>query len=438
MTLNKDGSVSIADNKIAEAVKPYSNMDELRYVVLNQPVAMYSDVTIILNLPKNINRLVEDPRIIAVHGASPVSAELLDNQIVYKAQNVGQSATVTIVAQFPKGYVDLPAGKKIAGIINNNIPGIVWLVGGIVLPLLSAIIVLQMIFKGNFQLKRKEVEGERNTAPENLSPAVVSAIVDGRVSARTIIATLVDLARRDYIELYNRGDDFVVYLNPITPASAAELKQYEIVLLNKIFLPRQKQVGSMDVEARIARHLFSRKIALFYMEVYNEAVSLGYFAKSPAVLHLRYRLIGIGTFFAGLFGYLLFAIYAPDPKFVLFFWITLILFGVWIVNLAPRLTEFTSRGQTLRTEWLKFRNNLIKDETMGVQSKMFEQYLPYALAMDCEAQWAARFSNTSFTEPPWYDYVGSVPGIENFTKSLNSVVDNIGNSLNRANEPLVR
>lgn len=438
MTLNKDGSITIGDQRIAEAIKPLSNLDELRYVVLNQPVTSYQDATVIVHLPKNINRLVEDPKIIAVHGATPGTATLEDKEITYTAQNIGSMATVTVVAQFPKGYFDLPAAKKIAGFINNDIPGLVWVIGGTLLPLIAAIIVLQMTFKSSFQLQRKVVEGERTTLPANLSPAVVSAITDGRVSARTIISTLVDLARRNYIELYNRGDDFVIYLNPLSRQAAASLKQYEIVLLNKIFLPRQKQVGAMDVEARIARHLFSRKIALFYMEVYNEAVSLGYFEKSPAVLHLRYRLIGIGTFFAGLFGYLLFALYAPDPKFVLFFWLSLILFGVWIVNLAPRLTQFTLRGDQLRSQWLQFRNFLTKDEPMGVQSQLFEKYLPYALAMDCEAEWSARFSNSSFVEPQWYGWAGSIPGIENFTKSLNAVVDYVGENLNKANEPLVR
>jgi hypothetical protein len=73
-----------------------------------------------------------------------------------------------------------------------------------------------------------------------------------------------------------------------------------------------------------------------------------------------------------------------------------------------------------------------------VQGNLFELYLPYALAMGCEAQWSARFIEASFSQPSWYSFSNSVSGIEGFTESLNTVVDYIGQSLDKANEPLVR
>ena len=438
ININKDGTAESEGKQLPEGVAVKSDREELRYIILDQPDQNYESVQITLNLPKKINRLVVDPQIIAVHGATPDGASLVDGKkIVYRALNVGESATVTIVAAFPRGYFDLSASKIVSSSI-SSIPGLIWLVLGLVLPPIAAFILIYMSFKADFRLKREKVIGEIAQPPAKLSPALVESIITGHVGPRTIMATLVDLSRRGYIRIFNTGRDFVIYKNQTSPADIANLKIYEKTLLEKIFLPRQNKAGSLDVEARIARHLFSRKVALFYLQVYDEAESLGYFTVSPPQVHLKYRLAGIATFFWGLIGYAFFAILAPDPKFVLFFWISLIIFGILIVNFAPRLTTLSGQGNEIRLQWLKFRNFLNKNEALAATTEEYEKYLPYSIAMGVEAGWSARFIRENFTPPQWYGFTHEINGIEGFATSLLPVIDYIADSLNASNEPLVR
>jgi hypothetical protein len=208
--------------------------------------------------------------------------------------------------------------------------------------------------------------------------------------------------------------------------------------MDKIFLPKQKKVDNVDVEERIARHIFSRKIALVFLDIYNDGGHLGFFKDNPFYIHLKFRMIGILTFFVGLLGYIIFAVFYPDPKFVLFLWIALIIFGMTIVNLAPSLTGFSEKGKSERDEWVKFRNFLAEPSLIEGYDDYFERYLPYAIAMGVEAEWAARFASANFIMPKWYDYYGELAGIENFARSFLPVLQILSNELTASSDPLVR
>jgi len=438
ISLQRDGSAIVGGKTVRGIVEPLGDVDELRYVVLRQPYDTYSLAEVHIKLPDDqLKRLARDPKTIAVHGATPISAQLSGDTIIYKAESVGDSATMTIVADFPKGYLTLSTTTEIGRLL-GSIPPITWAILGVVLPPIALILLLAMFFGSRFQLKAKKVKGELTAPPDKISPALVSIMTHGRVTSHTIMATLVDLADRGFVDIYNRGNDFIIYKREVPVGSKMILKNYEQLLMDKIFLPKQKTVGSGDVEERMAQHLFSRKIAQIFLEVYQEGVDHGYFVDSPAKIHLKYRMIGIATFFAGLLGYLIFAITAADPKFVLFFWIALIFMGILIVNLAPTLTGFSPKGEKMRDDWLKFRNFLATPKLLDGYDPLFERYFPFAIAMNCEVDWAVRFSSSNFVIPKWYDFTGQLNGVENFAKSFLPILDYLGKNLSTSSDPLVR
>ncbi len=436
--LSENGTLTYDGKQISEAIRAKDDYDELRLIVLNEPAETYEYAKIEILLPKKIIRLVSDPSIIAVHGASPMKAELIEgNKLVYEAQSVGQTSTVTVVAEFPKGYFKLPIQEEVSRTI-SSIPGIIWLSGGIILPPIALILLLSVIFGSRFQLLPKKAAGYRQMPPSNISPALASILFYGYVGPRIIMSSLVDLAGRGFIDIYNRQDDFVVYKKDERETASKPLGNSDKILLEKIFLPRQKRVGLTDVEARIGRHLFSRKISLMYLSLYDEAQNLGYFDESPARVHLRYRMIGIILFFIGLLGYLLFAVYAPDPKFVLFFWIAIVIFGFLIVNFSSQLTGFSKMGEQERLKWIQFRNFLSSKEIIKGHDALFQKYLPYAVAMGVEVEWAGRFVEANFTPPKWYDAPVRISGIEDFAKSFIPIIDFLGKNLNLSSEPFVK
>jgi uncharacterized membrane protein len=150
-------------------------------------------------------------------------------------------------------------------------------------------------------------------------------------------------------------------------------------------------------------------------------------------------MIGIVVFYAGLLGYLISALFAADPKFVLLFWVSLVVFGILIVNLSPNITSLSVRGVEFRNKWLRFKNYLTdKKPIEPSEENLFEKYLPYAIAMGVEADWASRFIEQQFMKPGWYDYVTDVNGVENFTKSFLPTIDYIAKALDSSSDPLVK
>ncbi len=435
--LQKDGSAQVGDEKM-QLVKPTrNNLDEMRFLVFDKPRLSHQTAEIKVVLPGPIERLAEDPQIIAVHGASPEKATFENNTITYKARDIMESSTVTIVAKFQKGYFALPGKQELNRTI-DAIPGLVWFFGGIILPPIALILLLTMFFGSRFQLKRRKIAGFRNAPPKLISPALASILYHGHVTPRAIMAMLIDLGRRGFIEIYNKGDDFYIYRHQVTKRLAATLDKSEFYLLDKIFLPKQKKVDNVDVEERIARHIFSRKIALVFLDIYNDGGNFGYFKNNPFYIHLKYRMIGILTFFVGLMGYIIFAVFSPDPKFILFLWIALVLMGMVMVNLAPALTGFSEKGAFERDEWIKFRNFLTEKKLVDGYDEYFERYLPYAIALGAEAEWAGRFANANFAMPKWYGFSGDIEGVENFARSFLPVLQIISNELTASSDPLVR
>lgn len=437
MDMQSDGSIEIDEKKISESIKPYKDYDELRYIILDKPNELYSELEVVLILPKNITKVDREPEIIAVHGADPIGATFYGDRIIYQAKNIGSSATVTITAAFPKGYISLSTDKRIEETV-GAISATYWIAISLILPLIALAILVRIIRRTRIGFLGQAPAGKSKKPPEDLAPAVVGALIDGKVGPRSIMATLVDLAQRDCIEIYNRGDDFVIFKKIFDPKQK-NLRIFEEVLMDKIFLPKQKAVGSFDVETRAARHLFSRKIALSYLEIYGEGRTKGYFSDAPARTHLRYRMTGIVVFYIGLLGYLISALFAADPKFVLLFWVSLVIFGILIVNLSPSITSLSPRGIEYRNKWLKFKNYLTEKALIGPSDKyLFEKYLSYAIAMGVESDWASRFIEERFVMPAWYGYVTDINGVENFTKSFLPTIDYIAQAFDSSSDPLVK
>jgi len=437
MNLKNDGSIEVDGKKISESIIPKVSFDELRYIILDKPENLYSELEVDLILPRKLTKLENKPEIIAVHGAEPEGTSFVGDRIIYKAKDIGPDATITITAAFPKGYLTLSANKKVEETI-GVIPASYWLAISLALPILAAMLFLSVAIRSRGNFLDKIPDSLLQSLPERTPPAVAGALVDGKVGPRSITATLVDLAQRGFIEIYNRGEDFVIFKKQYD-IKKTPLRPFEVTLLDKIFMPKQKAAGSFDVETRIARHLFSRKIALSYLEIYDEGLAHKYFFDAPARTHLRYRMMGIITFCAGIAGYAISAFFAPDPKFVLFFWISLVIFGILIVNFAPRITSLSPRGVEYRTRWLRFRNYLAQNELVAArEAGLFEKYLPYAIAFGVEADWASRFIEENFVKPDWYDYIADVNGVENFAKSLLPIIDYVAKAFDASSDPLVK
>ena len=111
------------------------------------------------------------------------------------------------------------------------------------------------------------------------------------------MATLIDLAQRGFIDIYNR-EVTLWYKKLLDDRLRVRFCPTKIYCLKRYFyLLRRWQIQRMLRNG--SRHLFSRKLRWFILEYTTVHQVLG-ICELPAKLHLKYRIAGIIMFFPGL------------------------------------------------------------------------------------------------------------------------------------------
>jgi hypothetical protein len=310
------------------------------------------------------------------------------------------------------------------------------------LPIITLIILFSMVIRRRqdqiFYTSRKVI----NRLPNQTSPAVIGALMDGKVGSREIAATIIDLASRGYLFINRHNDGTFSFgkRKSLNLESLPELHEFERILLSKIFEPNQYKSTGEDVQMRIGRHIFSKKIAQVYLNIYNEAIKLGYFAQNPVKVHLRWRYAGIGLFFLGLAGFLHAAIFILDSKFILLLWVGAMIASTVIIWLSGLMPVRSVTGTTVLRQWLQLKQYLKMSRRIDGGASIMDQFntmLPYAIVFGVEVEWTKRFLEENFTKPEWYESEEAVVTLEAFVGGLFPIINYVGDSLDKSHEPTV-
>lgn len=434
----------LADGKdFSKYLKILPKSYEISILALDEPGIYIQNFQAQIHLPKPVTKDQVYQRIIAIHGAEQsYQSYMADSQtLVYVVNSVPSQGEVTIIADLPKDILIPPLGKRL--IYNlSQISAKSYIIVSIVLPLIAFILMIFMVVRRRqdqiFHLSRKIV----NTPPTNSPPAVVGALADGQVGTREIAATLLDLARRNYIFITNHPNNSFSFgqRKNLNLENAPELREFERLLLSKIFEIGQYKSTREDVEMRVGKHIFSRKIAQVYLNIYNEATTLGFFIKNPVQVHLRWKYTGVALFFIGVVSFTLAAIYSPDPKFTLFFWAGGMAASAVIIWLSGLMPARSVTGTLALRQWLEFRNYLRLNRQIEAGANTMDKFcemLPYAVVFGLETEWARRFLRERFAKPGWYESEEDVVTLERFMTGLFPIIDYVGQSLARSHEPTV-
>ena len=442
VVVKPNGQVLANGKDVSQTLKVLPGYDEISIVAINKPNEPIGNFTAQIHLPQAVDPSQLKTIMYAVHGVDSYSSQVVDGQtLLYTAQNIAMGATVTVVADFPQNAVTLPIAKQLYFNL-SQVSVKYYLIIAFCLPIITLLIMFFMVIRRRqdrfFYLSSKII----NRPPNATAPAVVGALLDGHVGSREIAATLIDLACRGYLFITHHADNSFSFGKRKTLAleKLPELHEYERILLTKIFEPEQYKSTNRDVEARVGRHIFSRKIAEVYLNIYNEATNLGYFAKNPVKVHLWWRYTGVMAFFLGIAGFFYTAFYAPDPKYVLFFWVGQMAAAIVIIVLSGMMPARSVTGTANLRQWLQFRQylNLNRDIEGGSGLvDLFTRYLPYALVLGIEADWTKRFRDQTFAKPDWYESDEPALSIEYFAGQLFPLVGYIGDILDRSHEPTV-
>jgi hypothetical protein len=234
--------------------------------------------------------------------------------------------------------------------------------------------------------------------PDNTPPGMVGALVDERVDQEDLLATLLDLARRGYLDIKAEitGD----YTLNRSKKSAGGLRTYEKAMLSALFAGGEQSMlsGFLQKPESVIENI---KAYLNY-----ELVRAGFLQEGPPQTRQAYARLGyillltIGV--VGFFAYSYIRPYVPFFQCVVWSSLVVALGLIFISRYMPKKSE---KGAFIVPQWLAFRRYLEQiDRYTGVTeaAAQFEQYLPYAVAFGLEKIFLQKFTHARVPAPTWY------------------------------------
>ncbi|MGK7312275.1 MAG: DUF2207 domain-containing protein [Candidatus Longimicrobiales bacterium M2_2A_002] len=271
--------------------------------------------------------------------------------------------------------------------------------------------------------------------PADLSPAEVGTLVDHSPEMHDIISTLVEMAVKGYVVIEERekegflkfGTDYVFHL--VRPESEwGDLVRHQERFLQGLFEHRSAGVRSIIKEAigleedasegappeAVASVKLSDLENEFYKEVpeikdaiFDALVRKGHYLRRPDKARQPW-IFGAGVMgFAGFAGFMMLADGGQNPFLGVVLIVAAVASAVILIVFGMIMPARTEQGARTREAALGFKQFLEKVEDpryerMIKSPDQFEEYLPYAMAFECQEQWARAFEDI-LTEPPdWY------------------------------------
>ena len=423
--------------KAPSALKPDPSFayDSFSLPLVSEPGVYIKELSATLHLPAPVPTKQIKQKVYAVHGVGEADFYLSNSQtLAFTGSDLSPFSIYTIQASWPKGTVLYPFFKRFSFFI-QSLGFEFWVSIGIILPLLSLLVFLYML------LLKKRAEklmplSYLDKPPENLPPAIVGVLFRQSASQREIIATILDLAQRGFIDIVKKREEYILGKRE----GKGALRSFEAWLYDKLFTQqgeRKIKRTEFELEKRASEQLYSPKISQFYQDLYLEVQRRNYFIKNPALVVLRYRVFGILFFLSALFTSFLAIRYSFGPPFALFGSFGQILASLLIIKIAPLMSKRTKEGKKVLSAWLSFGRFLSDKKPLGllaVQQGIFEKYLPYAVALEKELDWAYRCSGVPYTPPSWYVAEETVI-LENFVSSLFYITGSLSQLLYSLREP---
>jgi uncharacterized membrane protein len=307
------------------------------------------------------------------------------------------------------------------------------------LPIVSlAFCYLFWLLKGRDDSGRKVIVPEYEP-PLDLSPGEVGLLQDFSATDREITATLVDLAIRGYIRIRRISKKHIYgnhysYQFELLKDDVLGIRQHEKALLNGLFgvatvkFNEKTHASLTDPVAKakaqsqypaVAKHLVGAKVKLkdlnryFYQyvnkakeELYSDLNSKGYFKSDPLLAGLGLAGMGLLLITAAIFSY-------EKPTYLFSSMLSGTIFLFFSVAMQSRSKSGTAAKESLEgfrmylhtVETHRFRAIQAANSAEEIDEKvrLFEKYLPYAIALGLESSWTKQFKKV-YNEPlKWFD-----------------------------------
>jgi uncharacterized protein (TIGR04222 family) len=315
--------------------------------------------------------------------------------MVYEATDIPAFTNFWIVTGFPKDVVEFTwTARRVAAFVVPKV--------GFVLPIIAFLVML-LIWRRRGRDDPSAIHAKyMSEPPSDLSPGLVGALIDEKVDTKEVIATIVDLARRGYLEITDTKEAGILRKAEslfTRTKSLDDLQGYEKTVAESLFDSKHPD----QVTTQQLRNHFYTHVGPIVEMVYTETTQAGLFSDNPK--KVRNRWFGYGFLVAVILGALSAIMALTDIPGWGWFVIGSIVSVLIIWLFAPRMPQRTTKGAQEQRKWEAFRNyleDLTRFQDMDTAKESFEKYLPYAIAFGVEKQWVRRFEGVSVPPPMWY------------------------------------
>lgn len=338
---------------------------------------------------------------------------------VATTEGLGMREGLTLVVGWNPGIVQRPtAVERTMDVVYSNVP----------------LVIPPLVLFGMWRLWRargRDPEmapiATQYEPPDEMTPAELGTLVDGKPDMRDITATLVDLAVRGYVHISETKEDHLFgmfsstnYTFVVKKARSEwpALKTHERDLLEAMF-------GSVDsVALSHLKNKFYKHLPGLKNDLYGMLVRRGYYTGRPDRVRLVY-IIG-GIVLGGLIGVVSSVVLTSLGMQPVAGIAAGIASGLIVALFGWFMPSRTVRGTREVEKVLGFQEFLSRVEGERLERvvktpEMFEKYLPYAMALGVEDTWAKAFEDI-YTQPPsWYS---GPSGVHTFRPS--TLTSNLG------------
>ena len=240
--------------------------------------------------------------------------------------------------------------------------------------------------------------------PDELTPGLVGTLLDETADMQDVIATLVDLARRQVISiteareesLFRMSTDFIYRRE----RSDVVLLPYEQKLLDGIF-------GNQD-EVRLSdlKNKFYAKVPAIQSAIYQAVTAAGLFPQNPNNVRQLYVVFGVVALIgAFVIGAVLTALFGDLTNIAFLPGVGLGVTAVGLLILSQRMPRKTPHGAEVAARWRAFKRylqNIDQYADLAVQKEIWDRWLPYAIAFDIDKEYIRKFESVNAPAPGWY------------------------------------
>jgi hypothetical protein len=438
LQLQSNGELYFGKKRLPAELETENGRYLFRYQVIgtliNQPDPILDELKIAVRLPaaatdQSISHFFRNNG-----GATAATSQLIDPQtILYTARDISKDAKLTLEVELPQSFITRTLLFSIRQQL-RDLPTPIWVGLSISLPVLTLLLLAVVALA---RARRTIIPREDTaTVPSRLAPALLGILIKGRISNREIAATFFDLARRGHLIIRQDGrDDFKFSRRHGTD----RLEPFEATLLDQVFGADDKS-DTKEVSLTLANELFGQKVSQSFLQAYQRINQLGYFYTSPLKLHRRYQVAALVLFGIGVAGFFANLLFFADFRYLMLFWLGMMITSLLVVHFARSLPIRTMFGQKELGRWLAFRRFLVARAPIPYQNYTQDEYLkylPYAIVLQIEPEWTRRFYDLPFSQPNWY-LAARITTIDEFANRIFPMFGYLSQALAMSSAPSVR